>query len=394
MAENHDVVIAGGAVIGSSTAWHLAAHPGFSGRVLVVEPDMTYQRSASALSAGSIRQQFSQPVNIAISLHGIGFLNAIGEILAVDGDRPTVGLHEGGYLYLGEEAHREGFAANNAIQREMGADIALMDAAELKRTFPWLETSDLAIGSYGVSGEGWFDGYGLMQAFRAKARSLGVEYRKGRVTGVETVSGRVTGVTLEDGSRIGCSALVNAAGASGARALSAAMGFPVPVYAKKRSVFSFSCKEALPRHPLIIDKTGVWWRPEGEGYITGYSPDDLDETDHGTDFAVDWALFEEVIWPALATRIPAFEAIRPGRAWAGHYDLNLLDHNALVGRVPGLANGFIACGFSGHGLQQAPAIGRGLAELITEGRYTSLDLADLSPERVLTNTPLLERNVI
>ncbi|MFM8751232.1 NAD(P)/FAD-dependent oxidoreductase [Rhabdaerophilum sp.] len=394
MAENHDVVIAGGAVTGSSTAWHLAAHPGFSGRILVVEPDMTYQRSASALSAGSIRQQFSQPVNIAISLHGIGFLRAIGEILAVESDRPNVGLHEGGYLYLGEEAHREGFTANNAIQREMGADIALLDAAELKLTFPWLETSDLAIGSYGVSGEGWFDGYGLMQAFRAKARSLGVEYRKGRVMGVEIASGRVTGVTLEDGSRIGCAALVNAAGASGARALSAEMGFPVPIYAKKRSVFSFSCKEALPRHPLIIDKSGVWWRPEGEGYITGYSPDDLDETDHSTDFEVDWALFEEVIWPALATRIPAFEAIRPGRAWAGHYDMNLLDHNALVGRVPGLANGFIACGFSGHGLQQSPALGRGLAELITEGRYTSLDLADLSPERVLTSTPLLERNVI
>lgn len=394
MAENHDVVIAGGAVTGSSTAWHLAAHPGFSGRILVVEPDMTYQRSASALSAGSIRQQFSQPVNIAISLHGIGFLRAIGEILAVESDRPNVGLHEGGYLYLGEEAHREGFTANNAIQREMGADIALLDAAELKRTFPWLETSDLAIGSYGVSGEGWFDGYGLMQAFRAKARSLGVEYRKGRVTRVEIASGRVTGVTLEDGSRIGCAALVNASGASGARALSAEMGFPVPIYAKKRSVFSFSCKEALPRHPLIIDKSGVWWRPEGEGYITGYSPDDLDETDHSTDFEVDWALFEEVIWPALATRIPAFEAIRPGRAWAGHYDMNLLDHNALVGRVPGLANGFIACGFSGHGLQQSPALGRGLAELITEGRYTSLDLADLSPERVLTSTPLLERNVI
>ena len=394
MAKNHDVVIAGGAVTGSSTAWHLAAHPGFSGRILVVEPDMTYQRSASALSAGSIRQQFSQPVNIAISLHGIGFLRAIGEILAVESDRPNVGLHEGGYLYLGEEAHREGFTANNAIQRAMGADIALLDAAELKRTFPWLETSDLAIGSYGVSGEGWFDGYGLMQAFRTKARSLGVEYRKGRVTGVEITSGRVTGVTLEDGSRIGCAALVNAAGASGARALSAEMGFPVPIYAKKRSVFSFSCKEALPRHPLIIDKSGVWWRPEGEGYITGYSPDDLDETDHSTDFEVDWALFEEVIWPALAMRIPAFEAIRPGRAWAGHYDMNLLDHNALVGRVPGLANGFIACGFSGHGLQQSPALGRGLAELITEGRYTSLDLADLSPERVLTSTPLLERNVI
>ncbi|PPD14366.1 MAG: FAD-dependent oxidoreductase [Methylobacterium sp.] len=394
MAENFDVVIAGGAVIGSSIAWHLAAHPAFSGRILVVEPDMTYQRSASALSAGSIRQQFSQPVNVAISLYGIGFLRAIGDILAVESDRPSVSLHEGGYLYLGAEAHREGFEANNAIQRQMGADIALLDAAGLKQTFPWLETSDLAIGSYGVSGEGWFDGYGLMQAFRAKARSLGVEYRLGRVTGVEIASARASAVTLEDGSRIGCGAVVNAAGASGARALSAAMGFPVPVYAKKRCVFGFACKEQLPRHPLIIDRSGVWWRPEGEGYIAGYSPDDLDESDHATDFEVDWALFETVIWPALAARIPAFEAIRPGRAWAGHYDMNLLDHNALVGRVPGLSNGFIACGFSGHGLQQSPAVGRGLAELVTEGRYTSLDLADLSPERVLTGRPLLERNVI
>lgn len=394
MAENFDVVIAGGAVIGSSTAFHCASHSGFSGRILVIEPDMTYQRSASALSAGSIRQQFSQAVNIAISLHGIAFLRSIGDSLAVGDDRPDVGLHEGGYLYLGEEAHREGFEANNAIQRAMGADITLIDQAGLKNTFPWLETSDLAIGSYGVSGEGWFDGYGLMQAFRAKARSLGVEYRKGRVTGVEIAAGRIMAVTLEDGSRIGCGALVNAAGASGARALAAAMGFAVPVYAKKRSVFSFSCKEKLPRHPLIIDKTGVWWRPEGEGFITGFSPDDLDETDRSTDFEVDWALFETVIWPALAARIPAFEAIRPGRAWAGHYDMHLLDHNALVGAVPGLANGFIACGFSGHGLQQSPAVGRGLAELITEGRYTSLDLADLSPERLLTNRPLLERNVI
>lgn len=394
MAENFDVVIAGGAVIGSSIAWHLAAHPVFSGRILVIEPDMTYQRSASALSAGSIRQQFSQPVNVAISLYGIGFLRAIGDILAIEGDRPGVGLHEGGYLYLGAEAHREGFEANNAIQRQMGADIALLDAAGLKQTFPWLETCDLAIGSYGISGEGWFDGYGLMQAFRAKARSLGVEYRTGRVTGVEIAGGRVSAVTLEDGSRIGCGAVVNAAGASGARALSAAMGFPVPVFAKKRCVFSFACKEKLPRHPLIIDRSGVWWRPEGDGYIAGYSPDDLDESDHATDFEVDWALFETVIWPALAARIPAFEAIRPGRAWAGHYDMNLLDHNALVGRVPGLSNGFIACGFSGHGLQQSPAVGRGLAELVTEGRYTSLELADLSPERVLTGRPLLERNVI
>lgn len=394
MSELVDVVIAGGAVMGSSIACHLAQSPGFSGTIRVIERDMTYQTSASALSAGSIRQQFSQPVNIAVSLHGIAFLREIRTRLAVAGQSPDIGLHEGGYLYLGDAQSRPVFQENNTAQRQAGADIALLDPTELAATFPWLTTSDLAIGSFGRSGEGWFDGYGLMQAFRAKARALGVTYHTGEVAQLSHHSGNVSGLSLTDGTRIGCGAFVNAAGASGARQLAAALGVTIPVYAKKRSVFSFACKEKLPRHPLIIDRTGVWWRPEGEGYICGYSPDDLDETDHAKDFEVDWPLFEEVIWPALAHRIPAFEQIRPGRAWAGHYDMNLLDHNALVGRVPGFDNAYLACGFSGHGLQQSPAIGRGLAELIVSGRYETLDLSDFSAGRLAENRPLLERNVI
>jgi glycine/D-amino acid oxidase-like deaminating enzyme len=172
------------------------------------------------------------------------------------------------------------------------------------------------------------------------------------------------------------------------------MGVAIPVFAKKRSVFAFSCPERLSGFPLLIDTTGVWVRPEGEGYICGWSPDDLDENDHGADFAVDWPQFDEVIWPALAARVPAFERLRPGRAWAGHYDMNLLDHNALVGLLPGLANAFLAAGFSGHGIQQAPAVGRGLAELVLDGRYSSLDLSDLSCDRLVSGRRLLERNVI
>lgn len=394
MTEIVDVVIAGGAVMGSSIAHHLVQSAGFSGRVVVVEPDMTYQKSASALSAGSIRQQFSQQVNIEISLYGIRFLRELGERLAAGADRPEIGLREGGYLYLGGPEAVPGYRENNAIQKALGASIDLLDAEGLGAEFPWLSTEDLAIGSFGRTGEGWFDGYGLMQAFRAKARSNGAEYRQGRVVGFEQEAGRVTAVTLSDGSRLACGAFVNCAGASGARALMEKLGAPVEVFAKKRSVFSFTCRESLPRHPLIIDRSGVWWRPEGEGFITGFSPDDDDGIDQAEDFEVDWPIFEEIIWPALATRIPAFEAIRPGRAWAGHYDMHRLDHNAIVGRVPGFGNAYLACGFSGHGLQQSPAVGRGLAELITEGRYTSLDLSDLGMERVLAGKPLLERNVI
>ncbi|HRE21910.1 MAG TPA: FAD-binding oxidoreductase [Rhabdaerophilum sp.] len=394
MADTYDVVIAGGAVMGSAIAWHLAAHPGFSGRIAVIEPDPTYQFSASALSAGSIRQQFSQETNIAISLYGIVFLREIGQRLAVNGEKPDIGLHEGGYLYLGADAHRPLFEANNADQARMGAEIALLDAASLAVHFPWLNTGDLSIGSLGLSGEGWFDGYGLMQAFRKAARAKGVTYLKSKVVGIDRVGARIEGALLADGAALGCGAFVNAAGASGARALADLCGEPVPVYAKKRTVFSFTAREKLATHPLIIDTTGVWWRPEGEGFITGYSPDEPEESDHGADFEPDWSLFEEFIWPALAHRIPAFEAIRPGRAWAGHYDMNLLDHNAIVGRLGGLENGFVACGFSGHGLQQSPAVGRGLAELIIEGAYRSLDLSPLGYERIAAKRPLRERNVI
>ncbi|MCZ8375315.1 MAG: FAD-binding oxidoreductase [Beijerinckiaceae bacterium] len=394
MTDTADIVIAGGAVIGSSIAWHLATHPGFKGRIVVVEPDPTYQFSASALSAGSIRQQFSQPVNIAISLYGIGFLREIGERLAVDGEKPEIGLHEGGYLYLGTEAARGVFEANNGDQTRLGARIALLDPEALAARFPYLSTEDVAIGSLGLSGEGWFDGYGLMQAFRKAARAAGVTYRQARVTGLQREGDRITGATLETGETLACGVFVNAAGASGARLLCEKAGFPVPVYAKKRTVFSFAAKGSFPDHPLIIDTTGVWWRPEGTGFITGYSPDEPEPVDFAQDFEVDWPLFDEVIWPALATRIPAFEAIRPGRAWAGHYDMNLLDHNAVVGRLGDLANAYLACGFSGHGLQQSPAVGRGLAELIVEGGYRSLDLGDLGFARLAENRPLLERNVI
>jgi len=394
MTETFDVVIAGGAVIGSSIAYHLAHLSDGRLRILVAEPDPSYQRSASALSAGSIRQQFSSAVNIDISLYGVEFLRRVEEHLSLDGEPVDIGLREGGYLYLAAPENAALLAELNALQIARGADIALLDRDALGARFPWLAAGDIAAGSWGRSGEGWFDGYGLTQAFRRKARALGVVYRQARVVAVGVENGRVSAARLDDGENVACGHLVNAAGASGARVLSAAMGFPLPVFAKKRCVFAFQCAEPLPSFPLLIDTSGVWARPEGQGYIAGFSPDDLDEADHAADFDVDWPIFEETIWPGLAARVPAFERIRPGRAWAGHYDMCLFDHNALIGAVPGLAGGWLAAGFSGHGLQQSPAVGRGFAELILDGRRRTLDLSPLSPTRLVENRPLRERNVI
>lgn len=398
-----DVVIVGGAAIGSSVAMHLAADPAFKGRVLVIEKDPTYRYSASALSAASIRQQFSSAVNIRISLYGIGFLREIGRHLAVDGEVPAIDLHEGGYLYVAGEAGAPVLEANQALQAVEGADIALLDPQALQARFGWLNTEDLRCGTYGRSGEGWFDGWALLQAFRKKARALGVEFRQGEVAGYVVEAGRVTGVELADGTRIGCSAVVNASGTHGAR-LAATAGVAIPVKSMKRYVFSFTCKGDVGNCPLLIDTSGAYVRPEGrrgaEGqmFIAGASPPaELDrewiETDPDVE-DVDWSFFEEHVWAPLAHRIPAFEAIRTGRAWAGPYDMNCLDGNAILGPAVGVPNLYLANGFSGHGLQQSPAVGRGLAEHIAHGRYLSLDLADLGHERIVAGRPLAEANII
>lgn len=387
-----DVIIVGGAVHGASAAYHLAAHPGFSGRILLIEKDPSFALAASALSAASIRQQFSDPTNIAISLHGIDFLRRIGDLLEVEGDRPFISLVEGGYLFLATSAGLGTLTENHALQASLGADVVLLSPDELAERFPYLALGDVAAGSFGATGEGWFDGYGLMQALRSRARSMGVETLAGTVTEIVTENGRAAGVRFANGGFLAAGTVIVAAG-TGARALIEPLAVPMPVEARKRCIFTFACRDRLPAFPMLIDPSGVYCRPESELFLCGCAPaPENDPT--ASDFEVDHGLFEETIWPILAARVPAFEAIRPGRAWAGHYDMNLFDHNAIIGRVPGFDNLLIANGFSGHGLQQAPAVGRGLAELVVDGAYRTLDLSPLGYERILEGRPLIEKNIV
>jgi FAD-dependent oxidoreductase domain-containing protein 1 len=393
MSENFDVVIAGGAVMGSSSAYHLAADSGFSGRVLVVEKDMTYAKSATSLSLSSIRQQFSSPINIRVGLAGVAFLREIRQKLEVDGEQPDVPLTENGYLYLASEAGAQVLRENHVVQAREGANIALLSPEEIQARFPYLSVEGVALGALGLRGEGWFDSYQLLQAFRRKARSLGVIYREDMVVEVEREGARVTAVRLASGERVSCGAFLNTAGASGAAQIARGLGVEIPVRSRKRCVFVFEAKQRWPDCPLVIDTTGVYFRPEGLTYVTGVSPPEAEDPDCD-DFEVIWEQFEETLWPALAHRAPALESLKLVRAWAGHYDLNIFDHNAIVGRLPGFDNAYLAAGFSGHGVQQSPAVGRGLAELIAHGRYIALDLSDFGYERIAAGRPLLERNVI
>jgi len=383
------VLIIGGGVIGSAAACFLARE--FGTHALVLERDPSYRIASSALSASSIRQQFSTEINIRLSQHSLAYLRTIGDELAVDGERPQIGLTERGYLYLASAAGHAALAANHDIQVRHGADVALLPGDALQARFPWLTVDDLAAGSLGCAGEGWFDGYGVLQAFRRKAISLGTRFVAGDVRTL-ALSGNVFTATLQDDERIEADAVLIAAGAWSAP-LAAQLGFELPVAPRKRDVFVFESPARLPDCPLVIDPSGFWFRPEGRGFIAGAPPRGEDRDGVSLE-EIDYGLFDEVIWPALAARVPAFEALRLTRAWAGYYEYNWFDQNGLVGRLPGHERAFVACGFSGHGMQHAPAIGRAIAELIATGSYVTLDVAPLAPDRVSANAPLIERNVI
>ncbi len=383
-----DIVIVGGGVMGCAVACHLKlADPGL--KVTVVERDASYRTASSALSASSIRQQFSTPLNIAMSRYGIDFLRDAGRRLAVDADRPDITLVERGYLTLATPAGYEALTRAHGLQTAAGADLALLRRDGLARHFPWLATDDLAGGVLGRRDEGWFDGYSLLQAFRRKALALGVAWHAGIVTGFAMTGSAITGVTTGDGGVIACDTVVNAAGPQAA-AIAAMAGIDLPVRPEKRSIFVVDCKAAPADCPLVIDPCGIYFRPEGRHFIVGAPSQGLG--DDG--FEVDHHLFDDMVWPALAARVPAFETLKLISAWAGHYETNAFDHNALIGTDPGCANLYFINGFSGHGMQHAPAAGRGLAELILHGAYRSLDLSPLGLDRLRTNRPIVELQVI
>lgn len=402
MKDSYDVVIVGGAVIGSAVAYFLTAHPDFNGSVLVVERDPTYRFASTSLSSSSIRVQFSNPINVKISQFGSEFIKGFAETMQVQGEpRPDLNFHQGGYLFLANtEDGARTLRENHAVQRACGADVVLWDQEALHRAFPHLRVDDILLASYGQSGEGWFSNTGLMNGFKAKAREQGAHYVTDDVVSIGREGARVTGVTLKSGVTVKAGTIVNASGPLAA--LTARMaGLDVPVEPRKRTLFVFDCAQTPEgsatvnggRLPLMIDPTGAFCRPEGRFFLSGAAPVDDPAVDWD-DFEPRYEEFENLIWPALAERSPAFEAIKVVNLWAGHYDFNTLDHNLIVGRHPEVANFIFANGFSGHGLQQGPAAGRGVAELIVHGAFRSLDLSEVGYERIVEGRPFLEKAVI
>lgn len=385
-----DILIIGGGIIGSSIAYHLAAD-GRAGQITVIERDDTYAEAATPHSLGGLRQQFSLAENVLMSQYGLKMYGAFAEDMAVDGAPAPVDFRQQGYLFLaGDGDGMAVFEANHRLQSNLGATVELLDLDALAERFPWLSLDGLAGAAFGPR-DGWLDPHGALQGYLRKARALGVAYVEDEVVAIDREAGRITAVRLKSGDRRTVGHVVNAAGAWSGQ-VAAMVGMDLPIVPSRRQVFFIETREPLGATPLVIDASGVYFRPEGKGYLTGLSDPDEPE---GFNFVIDHEYFNDAIWPLLAARVPAFEALKVSRSWACHYDLNSLDENLIIGPwIGGCENFHLACGFSGHGLQQAPAVGRAMAELLLDGGFVTIDLTRMTYQRVIDDAPLHETGIV
>jgi len=379
------IVIIGGGVIGSSIAYNLAM-AGHAADVVVIEPDPTYEFAASPRATGGIRQLFTVPENIRMAQYGHEIYGQFETLMAIDGEPAPINFHRMGYLWLGSgKADVDALMANWRVQTAHDARVELLDRKGVQHRFPSMRVADLDIAAYSPD-DGFLDPYSVLMGFRRKATSLGIKYLKDRVVDFEVSGKLVTAVKLESGERLPGELFVNAANCWGPE-LCEKLGMKVPVYPLHRLTFYFEIREKIEMLPLTrhISKN-VSFRPQGAGYITGNTK--YDEPP-GFNWDIDYNYFAEAIWPGLAERVPAFEALKVSGAWAGHYDQNSFDNNAILGPWRGMLDNFhIALGFSGHGLMQAPAVGRAMSELLLYGEYKTLDLSRMSYQRIADDKPL------
>ena len=392
----YDVVIVGGAMLGSSVAWFLADNPDFDGSVLVVEKDPTYEFTSTARTNSCMRQQFSREINVRVSQFAADFVKNFRSFMGDDPRVPDVPLHSYGYMYLADnQAFADVLREIQKIQAACGAGTKFMTPEEIGRDYPFYNLDGIVAGNHNLVDEGYFDGNTLFDWWKRSAREKGVEYVTNEVVAMtrNAAGSRVESVSLASGEVVACGTVVNASGPRAVRT-SRMAGIEIPVEPRKRYTFIFDAEQPLDRDlPLTIDPSGVHMRTDGAYYLAGCPPDDDPAVDYD-DFDQDFSIWEEKVWPIIANRIPQFEAIKLINSWAGHYAFNTFDHNAILGPHSEVENFIFVNGFSGHGFQQSPAMGRGTSELIAYGEYRTLDLTPFNYDRIPENRPFLEKAVI
>ncbi len=384
----YDIIIVGGGVMGCSTAYHLMTAERL--KVAVVEKDPTYAKASTPLSIGNLRTQFNLKENIQISQYAFEFMRDFEEKMEVDGVQPKISWHREGNLFLVEEGSRANAENDIALQKGLGCKIEWWPRDKIEKRLPQCKLNGYAGGTYGPD-DGIMDPYAVLMGYRTKARSLGVRYLKDEVVKINTNKGAVTGVKLSSGANLFAKVVLNCAG-PWAGEISKTAGVEIPVAPVKRQVFAVDPKvkqENLPR--LTVLPSGLYLARETGGLLLVSKT--MDDDPVGFDFTWDDKRFTEIIWPELAEFIPQMDTLKLMRGWAGLYAVNTLDANAILGEWPALKGYFLANGFSGHGFQQAAAVGRHLCELIT-GAETSMDLSIFGTERIAANKPIVTNVIV
>lgn len=387
-----DIVIIGGGIMGSAAAYFLAAS-GEGGDITVIEPDSAYSLASTPAGAGGVRCLMSRPENIQMSRFSLDFYANFQEVMACEYNPADIQFRRQGYLFLTNAAGVENLTTNFETQRREGVPADLLDCDALQARFPSVGRDDVALACHSPE-DGWIDPYGAMMGFRKKAISLGVAYAKDRVVGFETSRTSVASVELESGKSITGDKFINTAG-PWVGEIASMTNAKLPVVPMCRVQHFWKCAHELEPLPLIKDDSGAFFRPEGDGFAGGRPSWEIEP---GFNWDVDRGYFanyfEDTVWQLLANMVPKFEDIKLERTWAGHYAQNQLDGNMIIGTYSkGLDNLLTACGFSGHGIMHAPAVGRALSELTLYGKYKSIDLTRMEFQRVLDNKPYSETGI-
>ncbi len=385
----YDVIIIGGGIMGSATAYNLVkADPAL--KVAVIERDAAYTRASTTLSMANVRIQFSLKENVQISLYTQQVLKNFEEDMAVEGQKPKIYYRQEGNLFLVDAAEEAAARRAFDLQKDLGCQVQWWSPQTIREHYPLYEPEGFIGGTFSPD-DGYIDAYAVLMGYKAKSRSLGATYIQDEVVTIKKDQKRVAGAELAAHGRLNAAFVVNCAGAWAADVAKTA-GVKLPVLPVKRQVFALdtAVKPAGPL-PLTILPSGLYFRSETGGLILlGKS---LQEDTVGFEFTWDDKRFLELLWPELAEFVPAFDRLKLVRGWAGLYAVNTLDGNAILGQWPELNGLYLANGFSGHGLQQGPAVGRYLSELILKNPLT-LDLSIFSPQRILDNRALSENGLV
>jgi len=387
-----DIVIIGGGIMGSAAAYFLAVS-GEAGDVTVIEPDPGYAQASTPAGAGGVRRLMSRPENIRMSQFSLDFYAKFHEVMASDDTPANIQFRRQGYLFLTNADGVSDLTENFETQQGEGVPAELLDVEALRARFPSVGTGNVALACHSPE-DGWIDPHGALMGFRKKAMSLGITYVKDRVAALEASGKSLSRAALESGGSVKGDVFINTAG-PWVGEIAAMTGASLPVVPMCRVQNFWRCAHEIEPLPLIKDDSGAFFRPEGDGFAGGRPSWEIEP---GFNWDVDRGYFanyfEETVWQLLANMVPKFETIKLERTWAGHYAQNLFDGNMIIGAYSkGLDNLLTACGFSGHGIMHAPAVGRALSELTLYGGYKTLDLTRMGFDRVLNDQPYGETGI-